>query len=103
MATGILGQSAPAAATNTTVYTVPSGKVASFSVSIVNRGSSQMAIRLAISATATPTNSEWIEYDAILAPRDVLERGGLVAQAGENIVVYADTASASVSVYGFEE
>ena len=103
MASGILGQSAPSAATNTTVYTVPSTKVATFSVSICNRGLTLSNVRMAISATSTPANAEFIEYDTEIPANSVFERTGLVAQAAKNLVVYADSASLSVSVYGFEE
>lgn len=103
MPTGILGQSSPAATTNTTVYTVPVTKVGTFNVSIVNTTSSFISCRLAIASTGTPAASEFIEYDTLLPANGVLERGGLVANAGENVVVYASLAGLSVSVYGYEE
>lgn len=103
MPTGILGQSAPSATTNTTVYTVPSAKVATFTVNMVNRGGSTVSVRLAIAGTGTPTTAEWIEYGAAIPANGVLERTGLVAQAAENVVVYASSADLSVSVYGYEE
>lgn len=103
MATGTLGQSAPSATTNTTVYTVPAGKTATFNVSILNRSSSASTVRLAIAATGTPGDSEWLEYDASVPGNGVLERTGLVASAAKNIVVYAGAATFSVNVYGYEE
>jgi hypothetical protein len=103
MATGTLGQSAPAAATLTTVYTVPTAKVATFNVSIANTTGYVVSVRLAIAATATPATSEYIEYDSIIPGNGVLERGGIVANAAENVVVYASVAGLSVSVYGYEE
>jgi len=103
MASGILGQSAPSATTNTTVYTVPSAKTATFSFSICNRGTTVANIRVAVSATGTPSNSEYIEYDTEVPANAVFERTGLVAQATKNLVVYADSANLSVSVYGYEE
>jgi hypothetical protein len=104
MATGILGQFAPSATTNTTVYTVPSAKIATFNINIVNRGTAVATIRIGISATGTPGDTEWIEYGAqILANGGILERTGLVAQAAKNVVVYSDVASTSVTVYGYEE
>lgn len=102
MATGILGQSNPAANTNTTVYTVPATKTTTFNVSIVNMGTVSAVIRLAIATTGTPTASEYIEFQTVLPPSGVLERGGIVAQEFKNIVVNSSTANVSVSVYGFE-
>lgn len=103
MASGILGQSAPSATTNTTVYTVPSAKVATVSMNICNIGTSPIYVRIALSATGTPSASEWIEYDAEILASGILERTGIVMNATKNIVVYTDTATASVSVYGYEE
>lgn len=103
MATGTLGQAAPVAATLTTVYTVPATKVGTFNVSIANRTGYAIPVRLAIAATATPTTAEYIEYDSIIPGNGVLERGGIVANAAENVVVYASVAGLSVSVYGYEE
>ena len=104
MASGILGQSAPSATTNTTVYTVPSAKVGTFSINVVNRNITTATIRIAISATGNPSASEWIEYGAgVLASGGVLERTGLVAQAAKNVVVYSDVANTSFTIYGYEE
>lgn len=103
MASGILGQSALTATTNTTVYTVPAATTATVTVSICNRGSTSATVRLAVAATATPGNSEWLEYDVTIPASGVLERTGIVAQAGKLVVAYASTANVSVSVYGFEE
>lgn len=105
MASGILGQSAPAATTNTTVYTVPGAGTsrAVFNVSMVNTGGAPVSVRLAIASTGTPGIAEYIEYDTILPGSGVLERGGLVAQTGENVVAFASAATVSVSVYGYEE
>jgi hypothetical protein len=102
MASGILGQSSPTATTNTTVYTVPASTTATFTVSICNRSSSAITARLAIASTATPTDAEWIEYDASIPANGVLERSGIVAQAAEQVVAYVSAATASVNVYGFE-
>lgn len=103
MATGILGQSAPSATTNTTVYTVPVATVATFNISVCNRSASTISVRVALAGTGTPAASEYIEYDAPIPPYGVLERGGLVANAAENVVVYASAAGLSVTVYGYEE
>lgn len=103
MASGTLGQASLAATTNTTVYTVPAGKVATFNVSVVNRGATQTTIRLAIAATGTPSDAEWLEYDAPIISSGVVERTGLVASAGKNIVAYAGNGNLSVNVYGYEE
>jgi hypothetical protein len=102
MATGILGQSSPAATTNTTIYTVPASTTATFNIGICNRGSAEITVRLAIAAAATPVNSEWLEYEAVIPANGVLERTGLVAQAGKLVVAYTSAATASISIFGYE-
>lgn len=103
MPSGILGQSALSANTNTTVYTVPSAKLSTFNVNILNRSTTTVYVNLAISATGSPSDSELIEFNAAVPSRGILERTGLVAEAGKKVVVFATTANVSVSVYGFEE
>ncbi len=103
MAAKILGQASPAANTNTTVYTVPALKSATFNVSMVNTTGTSAMVRLALAAAGTPTSSEYLEYDTLLPPNEVLERGGLVADAAKLVVVYSSIAGVSVSVFGYEE
>lgn len=103
MATGILGQVAPVAATNTTVFTVAATKVATFNVSIANTTASPITFRLAVAAAASPASTEWLEYDTVIPGYGVFERGGIVAQANKLVVAYAHTAGLSVTAFGFEE
>ncbi len=103
MANGILGQAAPAAATNTTVYTVPAATTAVVTVSILNTTGYPTAISLAVASTGTPTSSEYLEFQTVLSEYGVLERSGIVANAGERFVVNAVNAGTSVSIYGYEE
>lgn len=102
MPSGLLGFNDLAATTNTTVYTVPAATTASFSVNFTNRSNVVGVIRLAICATSTPANSEYIFFDYSLAGNTSLERTGLVAQAGKLIVAYSTVANISVQVYGYE-
>jgi hypothetical protein len=101
MATGILGQSAPTAATNTTVYTVPASTVGTISINAVSTLGQGGAISIALSATGTPGSTEWLEYNVQVPGNTALERTGIVMQAGKNVVVFA-TAGFVVSVYGYE-
>ncbi len=103
MASGTLGQSSLSATTDTVVYTVPSSKVASMSINLVNRTGVAVTVRLAVAANTTPTNAEYLEYDATIPANGVLERTGIVASANKKIVAYASAASVSINVYGFEE
>jgi hypothetical protein len=102
MPTGLLGQAALTAITNTSVYTVPTNTFTVFGVSVLNRGTAAVTIRMALAATGTPTNAEYIEYDVTLDANGVLERTGLMMNAGKQLVVYTSGSSVSVSVFGIE-
>lgn len=104
MATGRLANPVQlSAATNTTVYTIPSGYYSVFNVSLTNTSSSSVTIRLAMASTASPGTAEWIEYDTVILGKGVFERTGLVLDAGKYVVAYASAGSAvNVTVYGIE-
>jgi hypothetical protein len=102
MATGRLGTADLEAATNTTVYTCPEDTFAVVTVSVCNRGTSVAAIQLAVCDTATPGTDEYIEFDVSLAAKGVLERTGVVLDAGKLLVVRSSAASVNAVVYGIE-
>ena len=103
MASGKLGIADLAAVTNTTLYTVPVGKVATINASFVNRTAGNVSIRMSISVLATPALTEYVEYDAIIPANGVLERSGIVCGEGELVVCYASAVGISVRIFGFEE
>lgn len=108
MAAKILGQTFITGSGYTTVYTVPSGYEASFTVSFVNIGSSitgaVAAFAITDSGVSTPSGKHWIEYGTYLDSGNVLERTALVANEFKNVIVYSDnTSGLAVSVYGYEE
>jgi len=102
MATGRLGVADLAAATNTTLYTVPSSTFAVVTLNVVNRGTGPANIRVAIASSATPADSEYIEYDVEIVTKGVLERTGLVLDAGKLLVVRSSAVSVSAVAYGIE-
>lgn len=102
MATGRLGTADLAAATDTTLYTCPSSTFTVLTVSIVNRGTNSATIRLAICDTATPGDDEYIEYDSTLSAKGVLERTGIVVDAGKLLVVRSSATQVSAVAYGIE-
>lgn len=102
MATGLLGQNALASATYTTVYTVPADTFTVFAVNVLNRGSTTATIRMALASGPTPTTAEFIEYDVQIGASGVLERTGLMMNAGKRLVVYSNTANVTVNAFGIE-
>ena len=102
MANGRLGTADLAANTNTTVYTVPAANFAVVTLSMCNRSTTQRSIRVAIAAADTPTPGEYIEYDTSLVGNGTLERTGIVVNAGQKIVVHANSVDVAAVVYGLE-
>ena len=100
----VLGQSIPAAVTNTTLYTCASanGAVAS-TLAICNQSTSTNA-RVAIRpAGAALTSSQYIVYDAVVNANDTMFLTLGIALANTDVVtVYAGTASVSFNLFGSE-
>lgn len=102
MATGILGVANLSATTNTTIYTVPASTFSVVTVSLCNRSSGTISVRMATSASGSPTSAEWIEFGTQILANGVLERSGIVLDAGKNIVVWASAIDVSAVAYGIE-
>lgn len=102
MPTGRLGVADLAAATNTTLYTVPASTFSVVTVSVCNRGATAANVQIAVSATATPAASEYIEFDVSLAAKGVIERTGIVMDAGKFLVVRSNAINVNAVVYGIE-
>lgn len=102
MATGRLGAADLAAATNTTLYTVPSATFSVVSLSLCNRGATTVQIRVSISTSGTPADTDYLEYDVNLLSKGVLERTGLVLDAGKTLVVRSSAVGVSAVTYGIE-
>jgi hypothetical protein len=100
----VLGQSAPAANTDTTLYTVPSGRSAVTStLSICNRGVST-TFRVAVRpAGAGIANQHYLVFDAAINANDsVFLTLGATLAATDVVTVRAGTADVSFSLFGTE-
>ena len=102
MATGRLGVADLAAATLTTLYTVPADTFTVATLSVTNRNASTVKIRVSISTSGTPNDADWIEYDSDIIGNGVIERTGLVMDAGKVLVVYSNSVNVSAVAYGIE-
>jgi hypothetical protein len=103
MATGRLGtQDITSANTYYTPYQVPANTFSVVTVSITNRSSSNVAtVRLAITTSVAPNpplDAEFLEYDSQILANGVLERTGIVMEAGKYISVRAAGTGLGLSV-----
>jgi glucose-6-phosphate dehydrogenase assembly protein OpcA len=101
----VLGQSAPGATTDTTLYTVPSSTEAVISTLIVaNRAATAATFRIAIRPNgATLANEHYIAFDVAVGAADSTTLTlGLTLDAADVITVRASTADLTFSVYGSE-
>lgn len=101
----VLAQSAPAATTATTAYTVGAGKSTVIStIVIANRASTSATYRIAIRpAGATLSNEHYIAYDITVGASDSTTLTlGLTLGATDVVTIYASTANLSFNFFGSE-
>jgi glucose-6-phosphate dehydrogenase assembly protein OpcA len=101
----VLAQSAPAATTNTNLYTVPSATSAVVSTLVVaNRAAAPATYRIAVRpAGATIANQHYVAYDVTVGASDSTTLTlGITLAATDVITVYASTANLTFSVFGSE-
>lgn len=100
----ILGQAAPSATTETTLYTVPSGKGAVISSIVVCNISTSATFRVSVSyggnATAT---KDYLYYDLTIGANDTFTFTiGITMSNADIIRVYASSANLSFNCFGAE-
>lgn len=100
----VLGQSAPAATTATTLYTVPASTSAVASTLAVCNRSTSTTFRVAIRpAGATLANQHYIVYDNYVNQYDsVFLTLGVTLATTDVVTVYAGSANLSFSLFGTE-
>jgi hypothetical protein len=101
----VLGQVAPSATTDTTLYTVPSATESVISTIIVaNRNALSATFRIAVRPNgATIANQHYIAYDVAVGGLDSTTLTlGLTLDATDVITVYSSNANLSFNVFGSE-
>jgi glucose-6-phosphate dehydrogenase assembly protein OpcA len=101
----VLGQSAPAATTNSDIYTVPASTQTVISTIIVaNRAASPATYRIAIRPNgAAIANQHYIAYDVTVGASDSTTLTlGITLDPAEVVTIYASTANLSFNVFGAE-
>lgn len=100
----VLGQAAPAATTDGTLYTCPAGGQTIVSSLIVcNRGSdTTIRIRVNIDGAAA-TNAAYLFYDAAVPANGTVSLvAGITLDAADTITVYSTSGNVSFNAYGQE-
>jgi hypothetical protein len=101
----VLGQTAPSATTNTTLYAVPAATQAVVStITICNRSATARTFRLAVRPDGvTLANQHYIAYDSEVSANDTVALTlGITLGDTDVITVYASTADLSFSAFGSE-
>lgn len=105
MANGILGSTDLTAVTYTEFYTVPTNNFVVATVAFTNKNATSVTVRLAVTKPANagiPEADDYLEYEAEILPGGVLERTGVVLEAGRRLFARSSTANTVVMVYGIE-
>ncbi len=101
----VLGQSAPAATTDTALYTVPALTEAVIStIVIANRAATAGTFRLAVRPNgASIANQHYLAFDVPIAANDSTTLTlGITVDAADVITVRASTADMSFNAFGTE-
>lgn len=100
----VLGQSAPAATTATTLYTVPAATATILSTLSVCNQSATTTFRISIRpAGAAQTTAHYLFFDTPIPANDTLTLVlGLSLAATDVVTVYAGAATLSFHAYGCE-
>ena len=101
----VLGQSAPAATTDSTLYTVPSATETIVStITVANRAATAATFRVAVRPNgATLANEHYVVFDANLDGNATIALTlGIALDASDVITVRASTADVSFSAFGSE-
>lgn len=101
----VLGQSEPAATTDTTLYTVPSSTQAVCStLSVCNRATGDATFRVRIKINnAADADQQYVCYDAPITAKDtLLLTFGVTLGAGDVVRVYSSNADTAFQLFGSE-
>lgn len=101
----VLGQSAPSATTETTLYTVPGATSAVVSTIVcANRGGSSTFFRISVAVGGGATaNQDYLYYDLPIQANDTFALTfGVTLATTDKIKVYAGNGNLSFSAFGSE-
>lgn len=100
---GMLGQAAPAATTETDLYTVPAAKNATVKVVCTNRASgTPVRVSVGVNGAATE-DKQYVAYDEVLNANETVSTVAIMIGSTDVVRVYAGSANVSFSCTGIEE
>jgi hypothetical protein len=101
--TGILADETLLATNYTKIYEPTADTFGVVTVNVCNKNSTSIEIRLAVAEEPNiPAAGNYLEYNTTVLGNGVLERTGIVIQAGRSIYAYSTQANTDVVVYGIE-
>jgi hypothetical protein len=101
MASGILGTWDISAGIAQAVYINNFVGPSVTTINFTNRNASDVRMSIAISDSATtPGDAEWIDYNVLIGPNNVLLRTGIIVNTGKYIVVQCNRGNVNCVVTG---
>lgn len=92
-----------AANTNIDTGAVPTGKVRTVSVNLVNSGATAAIAKVYASTSTSPTDADRIEPDITIPAGGLYKLTGETLGAGERVILFVDVATVTARISGFEE
>ena len=101
--TGILANQSLVATTYTKIYEPTADSFGVVTLNICNKNATSVEVRVAIATEPNiPAAGDYIEYNTTVLANGVLERTGIVIEAGRSIYCYSTQANTDIVVYGIE-
>lgn len=101
----VLGQSSPAATTNTSLYTVPASTQTIVStITVCNRVSANASFRIAVrGGGATLANNHYLYYDTAINGNETISLTlGLTLNESDIITIYSSSGNLTFNAFGTE-
>jgi hypothetical protein len=102
---GRLGATAAASGSNTLLYQVSSGSVATVTITVCNQNSTGVDFNLALSPSGSsePVVADYLEYRHELLGYDAMEKSGVVLGQEDQLYVWSSNVSCSFVAHGIQE
>ncbi len=89
--------------TDTQIYQVPVGNIATVTLNVCNKTGSVIRIRVAVTDSTSIGSEEYLDYNIPIYPYESYQRSGIVLGSSQYLYVRGDAGGLSVNVWGFEE